>query len=100
MNPKNLILENLKGIWRSTEKENNYFDLSFTESGKFLYDEILDGDRIISSSRMGDPKFQPGENPVLTLKDLELKIFMFDENEGEIFIEYPDGIKRKFHKVK
>lgn len=99
MNPKNLKLEDLRGSWRSAENENHYFDLSFTESAKFLYDEITNGERVIASTRMGDPVFQSGEPPVLILEDLELSIFIFDEEKGNMAIKYPDGSKRDFKRA-
>lgn len=96
----NIKLEDLEGIWRSIIKHGHYFDLSITIDNKFLYDEIINGERVITSSLIGKIKIEPDDLPNLILDGLKLQVIFFDKDKGFIVLKYPDESNKEFQKLK
>lgn len=98
----NISLKDLIGTWRSEIDKDHYFDLTFRENGEFLYDKIgiKSGQRIKSESIIGVVIIENSKQSFILLKDLRLNIFQFNHNDMYIRLQYPNGNKLTYKKIR
>lgn len=93
----NITLQDLIGTWRSEIDEDHYFDLTFRENETYLFDEIINNEKI---GRCVKSNFNINEEPKLYLENIDYKLFMVDFERKYIVFKDKNGFKIIFDKIR